>query len=496
MLSYLRKLVSGRSNLMSISPTTLRRRQTLLDLPLRLDLARGNQSLQVHASLRSAILEGRLMAGLRLPSSRDLARQFRVRRNVVVAAYEHLLSDGLVEARLGAGTYVAAKLPTRARPAKAASSPGDVGGPGPRGPFALGRTHAAPDLLRRLGIAVRRQISAGSGIDRGYGDPRGSEALRQQIAIHLAATRGIQCDPACIVILGSTQQALRLCAEALLRPRDAVWFEDPGYPASRRALEAAGVKLVPIPVDREGLDVPRALKQRPVARAVYITPSHQFPLGVTMSMARRIALLDWARTTGGWIFEDDYDSEFRYAGPPLTALAGVDGNDRVIYLGTFSKVMFSSLRLSFAVLPSSIITGVTKARLAYDRFPPSFVEAAVADLMSDGFLSAHARRMRARYRTARDVVAQTILDASQRTLQLQPPEQGMHMVAHLPDSATTEAANRIRHAANVESRLLSEMRLGKRKGDGFVIGFAGHDLAALEAAARRLGRAARERFNA
>jgi GntR family transcriptional regulator/MocR family aminotransferase len=480
---------------MSISPTTLRRRQTLLDLPLRLDPARGSQPLQVHASLRGAILEGRLTAGLRLPSSRELARQLRVRRNVVVAAYEHLLSDGLVEARTGAGTYVAAELPARARPVRSVSQPA-AEGPGPRGPFALGRTYAAPDLLRRLGIAVRRQISVGTGIDRGYGDPRGSEALRQQIAIHLAATRGIRCDPACIVILGSTQQALRLCSEALLKPGDAVWFEDPGYPFSRRALEAARVKIVPIPVDGQGLDVSRALKQRPTAKAVYITPSHQFPLGVTLSMPRRIALLDWARASQGWIFEDDYDSEFRYAGPPLTALAGIDGNDRVIYLGTFSKMTFSSLRLSFAVLPSRIVADVTKARLSYDRFPPSFVETAVADLMSDGFLSAHARRMRARYRAARDVVTQVIADASHGTLQIQSPEQGMHMVAHLPEYATAEAAISIRAAANVESRLLSEMRIAKRKGDGFVIGFAGHDIGTLEAAARRLGRAARDHFNA
>src|ERR1700761_9056376 len=175
---------------MSILPTTSRRRQALLDLPLRFDTARGNQSLQVHASLRSAILEGRLTAGLRLPSSRDLAKQFRVRRNVVVAAYEHLLSDGLVEARIGAGTYVAAKLPARAQPAKPVSS-ASAAGPGARGPFALGRTYAAPDLLQRLGIAVRRRISAGAGIDQGYGDPRGSEALRQQIADQLATTRGI-----------------------------------------------------------------------------------------------------------------------------------------------------------------------------------------------------------------------------------------------------------------------------------------------------------------
>ena len=480
---------------MSISPTTLRRRQTLLDLPLRLDPASGSRSLQVHASLRSAILEGRLTAGLRLPSSRELARQFRVRRNVVVAAYEHLLSDGLVEARTGSGTYVAAKLPPRARPLKSVSRP-SAAGPEARGPFALGRTYAAPDLLRRLGIAVRRQITTGTGIDRGYGDPRGSEALRHQIAIHLAATRGIQCDPACIVILGSTQQALRLCSEALLKPGDPVWFEDPCYPFSRRALEAARVKIVPIPVDSQGLDVPHALKHCPAAKAVYITPSHQFPLGVTMSMSRRIALLDWARVSQAWIFEDDYDSEFRYAGPPLTALAGIDGGERVIYLGTFSKMTFSSLRLSFAVLPSRIVADVTKARLAYDRFPPSFVETAVADLMSDGFLSAHARRMRSRYRAARDVVTQVLVEESHGILQVQSPEQGMHMVAHLPARTTAEAASSIRAAANVESRLLSEMRIAKRKGDGFVIGFAGHHIGALETAARRLGRAARTHFNA
>jgi GntR family transcriptional regulator/MocR family aminotransferase len=481
--------------LMPISATTLKRGQTLLNMPLPLNPAHGSQQLQVHASLRNAILEGSLAAGLRLPSSRELAKQLRVGRNVVVAAYEHLLSDGLAEARIGAGTYVAADLPTRAPPTKTVSLLA-TGGPGPRGPFALGRTYAAPDLLRRLGIAVRRRISVGAGIDHGYGDPRGSEALREQIAINLAATRGLRCDPACIVILGSTQQALRLCAEALLNPGDAVWFEDPGYPMSRRALEAAGVELMPIPADAQGMDVAVALKQRTRAKAAYITPSHQFPLGVTMSMARRVALLDWARSSQGWIFEDDYDSEFRYAGPPLTALAGIDRNDRVIYLGTFSKVMFSSLRLSYAVLPPQAVADVIKARLAYDRFPPSFIETAVADLMVDGFLSAHARRMRNRYRMARDIVVQTIADVSQGLLEPTSTEQGMHLVAHLPERTSTEIASRIRSAANVETRLISEMRMGKRKGDGFVLGFAGHDIRALEAATRRLGRATREHLGA
>jgi GntR family transcriptional regulator/MocR family aminotransferase len=455
-------------------------------MPLQLDRSQGNQSRQVHASLRAAILDGRLVAGLRLPSSRYLADQLGVRRNAIVGAYEHLLSDGLLEARIGAGTYVASRLPPRLDPTVAA--PFAVA-PYRRAAFALGQTYADPQLLRRLANAARRRISAGA--DLGYGDPRGSEALRQQIAVHLAASRGIRCDPSCILIVGGTQQGVRLCADALLRPGDLVWVEDPGYPATRATLSAAGMRVLPVPVDADGLDVAAGRRLEPRAKAVYVTPSHQFPTGVTMRMERRIALLAWARAARAWVFEDDYDSEFRYAGPPLTALAGIDGNDRVIYIGTFSKTLFAGLRVAYVVLPPAVVERVVLARAAHDRFPPCVMGEVIAELMASGALAAHVRRMRARYRLARDALASALAQSAGDALQVVVPSQGLHMIAYLPAGMARDAAARIREIAKIDAWLVSETRLVKSRRDGFVLGFAGHDIKDLTAAAHRLGLAAR-----
>jgi GntR family transcriptional regulator/MocR family aminotransferase len=481
-------MVGGRSTLEAITPTTLQRRRSALDVPLNLDRAHGNRSLQVHASLRAAILDGRLVAGLRLPSSRDLAAQLAVRRNAIVGAYEHLHSDGLIEARIGDGTYVAAHLPPR--PGRSAAAP-VAGTQAPGGIFALGHTHTEPQLLRRLASAVRRRITSATAADLGYGDPRGSEALRRQIAITVAASRGIRCDASCIFIVNGTQQGLRLCADALLRPGDLVWMEDPGYPATRTTLSAAGLRPVPVRVDEEGLDVAAGKRAEPRAKAVYVTPSHQFPTGVTMRMERRIALLAWARNSGAWVLEDDYDSEFRYAGPPLTALAGIDGGDRVIYIGTFSKTLFAGLRLAYLVMPPAAVQRVMQARAAHDRFPQSILGDAVADLMACGALATHIRRMRARYRLARDAVAQTLQRTAGGSLRVVVPGQGLHMLAYLRAGLPRDAASRIRAIARIDAWLVSETRMVRSRHDGFVLGFSGHDLSELTAAAHRLGLAAR-----
>lgn len=323
--------------------------------------------------------------------------------------------------------------------------------------------------------------------DLGYGDPRGSEALRRQIAIHVAASRGIRCDPSCIVIVNGMQQGIRLCADALLHAGDLVWVEDPGYPATRTTLTAAGMRLVPVPVDEQGLDVAAGRRLVPRAKAVYVTPSHQFPTGVTMRMERRIALLAWARNSGAWVLEDDYDSEFRYAGPPLTALAGIDGGDRVIYIGTFSKTLFAGLRLAYLVLPPAAATRVMKARAAHDRFPPSIMGDAVADLMASGALATHIRRMRARYRLARDAVSEALQRAAGESLRVVVPGQGLHMLAYLRAGLPRDAAARIRSIARIDAWLVSETRLVRSRHDGFVLGFSGHDIRELTAAAHRLG---------
>ncbi|KAA2213838.1 MocR-like pyridoxine biosynthesis transcription factor PdxR [Teichococcus oryzae] len=477
-------------------PTTSRRPPAaVLDIPLLLEDLPGSHAQRVHAGLRAAILGGRLAAGLRLPSSRALAAQLGVRRNAVVAAYEQLLSDGLAEARTGAGTFVAAHVPhgaLRGSSRGPAPAPAVTGAARPaHAPFALGCTHPDARLLQHFGRSLRRQLAEPDPGHFSYGDPRGDAALRQAIALHLAATRGLACDPACILVTSGTLHALRLCAEILLRPGDAVWMEDPGYPAARRTFEAAGARIVPVPVDAAGLDAARGRDRAPMARLAYVTPSHQFPTGVTMSMARRMALLEWARDAGAWVMEDDYDSEFRYAGPPLTALAGIDGQARVIYTGTFSKTLFAGLRTAYAVLPAELLPRAMAARAASDRFPPSLAGAAIAGLMSGGGFAAHLRRMRGRYRAARDLVAETLLRASAGLLRVPVPDQGLHLLALLPPGAPPGTDRAIRAAAGIEGWLLSETRIEPGGPEGFVLGYSGHSQTALKRAAERLGEATR-----
>jgi GntR family transcriptional regulator/MocR family aminotransferase len=429
---------------------------------------------------------------MKLPSSRSLAAQTGVGRNAIVAAYEHLLSDGLIEARQGAGTYVLSHLP--APPSTGPVPQFTVEQSKPRA-FALGYTHTDAALLSRLASNIRRHIAQANQEELSYGDPRGSVHLRTQIARYLAANRGVRCDPSCILVVSGTQHGIRLCADALLSPGDAVWIEDPGYYAARNTLRAAGMQLLPVPVDGEGIVVAAAQDRPQLAKAAYVTPSHQFPIGVTMSMARRIALLEWARSSEAWILEDDYDSEFRYAGPPLTALAGL-GSERVIYIGTFTKTLFAGLRLAYVVVPPTVLERVVVARAAYDRFPPRFMQEGVADLLFDGILAAHTKRMRARYREARDTVVQTLTKAAGGTLCVSAPTQGLHLLALLPTGLPIDAAIRIRRTANVEARLLSEMRIVTSEPDGFILGFSGHEIGELAKAAQRLGCAARDYIGA
>jgi GntR family transcriptional regulator / MocR family aminotransferase len=499
------KVVGARSNFEPNMPTTSKRQAVRhqvvqhkagprqgapLDLPLSLDRSAGNQALRVYGGLRGAILDGRLAAGLRLPSTRALAQQFGVKRNAVVIAYEHLQSDGLAEARTGSGTFVAT-LPAPARKTKPAlASPRSTKKPTTK-PFALGKTYADPQLLRRLTAATRRRIMKTDDAAFGYGDPRGDGTLRAEIARYLAASRGFICDPDCVLIVGGIQHGLRLCVEALLAAGDAVWMEDPGYPVACRTLTRAGLKVVPVPVDAEGIDVRAGEKRALAAKAAYVTPSHQFPTGVTMTMARRIALVEWARSAKAWLLEDDYDSEFRYGGPPLTALAGIGGGDRVIYLGTFSKTLGAGLRLAYMVLPPAALDAVIAVREGHDRFPPSFMAGAVADLMADGFLADHIRRMRRRYRAGRDAAVSALERAAGDALKIVSPQQGLHLLALLPNGLPADAAAAIRDEAGVETWLLSETRLKATGADGFILGFGGHDVDELAAAATALGRAAK-----
>lgn len=414
---------------------------------------------QVYAALSAAILDQRLPAGARLPATRSLAAQFGLSRTAVVAAYEQLLVEGYTTGRVGAGTYVASDLPGKprgrvAKPAKAVRR-ADHGSPRLAGrvdvtlqndsrPFNLGRTlidARTMDIWRRL---TARSLRTLSHTHLGYGDPRGSPELRSALATYLASHRAVRCDPQQVIVTSGTQHAIDLVVRVLLPAGSDAWIEDPGYPLTREALAAAGVTLHPVPVDTQGLDVAAGVRLAPRAHAAFVTPSHQFPTGVVLSMARRLALIAWAQRAGAWIVEDDYASEFRYGGHPLAALQGLDGNARTLYVGTLNKALFPGLRVGYLVVPEALLTRFVTARYLADRQPPGLQQEVLASFIGDGHLASHIRRVRTLYREQRDRLAGALRRQAGDFLTVEPPDQGMHLVAYLntglSDTAIAEAA--------------------------------------------------------
>lgn len=461
-----------------------------LHLEGQLSTYTGSQTARVYAALRDAILGGELASGTRLPPTRTLADWLSVARHAVVGAYESLQGDGLVVARVGAGSYVAPGLGTKpVAPSEHLVSPSEKAQPVKA--FALGVPMLDAAFQQRLAAAVRKHILSEDLATLGYGDPRGNARLREMIAHDLKQTRGVQCSPGQIVIAAGTQQILRLCAQALLQPGDVVWVEDPGYPAARRTLAAAGLQPHSAPVDDEGIAALATPKGLGAAKAIYVTPSHQFPMGRTMSLSRRLALLEWAHRNKAWILEDDYDSEFRYHGAPLTALAGLDRSERVIYIGTFSKSAYPALRLAYAVVPRSALEAVVAARSTFDRFVPPMLELAMADLMADGSMAQHLRRARGQCKRARDLLVRVLVQSSRGLLSVAAPDQGLHLLAWLPPDIGTDIAMRIRTASGLALVLLSETRQVHSTGDreAFLVGFAGFSLKDVEQAAGILGMA-------
>ena len=451
---------------------------------------------QVYLELRRAILGGTLPPGTRLPATRALAQRLGIARNTVVAAYEQLLAEGFIEGRVGAGSYVSSDLPqglerpatARARPAKTETVPFNLPNmvqPGAQ-PFNTGRTSwddATARIWRQLTL---RRLQSPDPDMLGYGDPRGSLGLREAIANYLGAARAVRCTPDQVIVTSGAQQAIDLVRKVVVAPGDPVWIEDPCYPALRAAMAAAGAKIVPVPVDAQGLIVSEGIAASPSARLAYVTPSSQYPMGVVLSMARRLELLAWARRAGAWIVEDDYDSEFRYAGRPLAALQGVDDAGRVIYIGTFSKVLFPGLRLGYAVLPPELLERVQSARLLSDWHPPVFQEGVVTDFLAEGHFAQHLRRMRQRYRLSRDALVDALRECCGRFLDVEVPDQGLKLLARLrPGWSDTEVAVAAERAG-VIARPVSPMFMAERSIQALMLGFSGHEPGALRHAARLL----------
>ena len=443
---------------------------------------------RLYQALCEMIVSGLVKPGEALPPSRTLARQTGFRRNAVVTAYERLIADGFADATVGSGTFVAARIPARAaeanRPKVVVETPR-------QGAFALGCTHIDERALQRFRAFVGRRMRAFGSEHLHYGDPRGSRELRAAIADHLLSARGLRCDPDQIMLTSGTLHALRIVLSGILKSNDQVWCEDPGYPAARNTIAHCGYRAVPVPVDEHGMRVARGRIAAPAARAAYVTPSHQFPLGMQMSMPRRLELLEWARQTGAFVIEDDYDSEFRYDGAPLMSLAGIDRLQRVIYLGTFAKTLFPGLRIGYCALPERLVAVVTAARAALDRFPGTLMEGAVADMLNSGAFAANLRRVRKIYREARDVLAQTLEVASDGALSVPVPSQGLHLVARFDPSVALSVPAQAKRAANAEGWLLADTYSRAPPLPGFVLGFSGHAVPQLVASAERLARESR-----
>jgi GntR family transcriptional regulator/MocR family aminotransferase len=390
--------------------------------PLPVDLAgicldpRRGLASQLYLALRERILDGRLRSGTRLPAGRELAEVLGVSRNTVGRAVDQLYAEGYVQARVGDGTYVA-PLTLHSEPAA-----GVANSPAPSA--ALQRVQAqqlrvppagAPRAFRvgvpafdlfpfdtwaRLQARFWRKPSPAR---LGYGDPAGDAQLRELVAAYLRNSRGLHCDPTQIVITCGAQQAISLCAQLLVDPGDRVAIENPGYRAAGHAFAAAGAELCGVAVDADGLDT-TALAQVQNCRLVYVTPSHQYPTGVTLSLPRRLELLEWAERNDGWIIEDDYDGEYRYSGTPLAPLAALDRQERVIYVGTFCKITFPALRLGYLLLPPALAPLFAQRRALDMRNSEIGTQVVMAEFIAAGHFQRHIRRMRVAARSRRDAL--------------------------------------------------------------------------------------------
>jgi GntR family transcriptional regulator / MocR family aminotransferase len=453
--------------------------------------------------LRHGILTGALPGGGRLPPSRSLAQELGVARQTVVLAYERLAAEGYVRGRTGSGTYVATDLPDQApapaappahaavalsaRGARLAEVPATATARDPTLGLLLAGGLPAPDLfpVKAWARCTSRVMKPLAGELSSYPPPQGLLVLREQIAAHLATTRGLVADAGCIVVTSGTQQALRTAADLLLDPGDPVWVEDPGYVTGRGALLAAGAAIVPVPSDAEGIDVGLGVQIAPNARLALVAPSHATPLGGALPIGRRLALLDWARRAHAWVLEDDCDSEFRWEGKPLPPLAILDKAGQVIYCGTFSKTLAPALRIGFAIVPAPLVPAFVRLRTLTDRGTDAFTQATLAEFMRQGLLAPHIRRMRTEYARRREA----LLDAMARIVRHATPlaaPGGLHMVARLPDDVDEAAAVRACRTRELAVAPLRAYYPGAPRMKGLVIGFAATPTAMANEVARRL----------
>jgi len=457
---------------------------------------------RVQRALRQLILDGALEVGRPLPASRALAQSLGVSRDTVESAYSQLDAEGFIERRVGSGSFVSQRAqrlpgsgqspPLQARSAARLSQRGGAmfAGGGVRDFLAPRAFAPGVPETRSFPLAtwerLQRQVLKEHGTRALlHSPPQGMEALRCAIADYINLERGARAAPERVLVLTSSQQALTLCAQVLLDAGERIFVEDPVYHGARKAFDAAGLECVPVPLDDDGLCVEQLLaaSQGPGAapRAVFLTPSHQFPSGTTLALDRRLAVIEWARQNDGWIIEDDYDSEFHYAGKPTSCVQGLDPHARTIYIGTFTKSMFPGLRIGYMLLPSALVAPMTVARTLLDGHSAPIPQLTLARFIDGGHFGAHVRSMRAVYAQRRDMLARLVREHLCDYLTPRVPAGGMQMpcvfIRDIPERAAVDAARR----AGIDLQGLSALHASGRQGAGFLMGFAAHAPHELEA---------------
>jgi GntR family transcriptional regulator / MocR family aminotransferase len=446
---------------------------------------------QIYEGYRNAILGGQLRAGQRLQSTRALASELRISRLPVVIAYEQLLHEGYIEGKIGAGTYVNQSIPEELTHVSRQRSQFESSEPlneftNLLGPFRVSLPaldYFPSKIWSRLVSHHARNFSIEN---MAYGEPAGYLPLRKTIAEYLRTARAVKCEPNQIIIVSGSQLALQICARGLLTSSDAVCVEEPGYPGARDALQASGSALIPIPVDEEGISVQKLISYRKKPRVVYVTPSHQYPLGTLMSASRRLELLDWAEQNRAWIIEDDYDSEYRYASRPLGSLQGIDSSSRVIYIGTFSKVLFPSIRIGYIVVPNELVKKFIQIRETLDIFSPTLYQLALTDFIEQGHFARHLRKMRSIYLHRQNALTRSLRKYFGDSIIAYNTDAGLHLCVFLPQNLDDQkiAQSAAKHGISIMP--LSSCYAGKKSQNGLVLGFACATESQIESATKIL----------
>lgn len=471
---------------------------------------------QLYDTIRRSILKGEFYSGTQLPPSRHLAKQLGVSRMTVINAYDQLLAEGYLESRAGAGTFVAEHLPEEfLNTPRIETQRSEAKSPPRKLKFSrygknifkesrsiLQRHQPTPVVPFQYGLAAIDEFPFGiwtkladKCYDRlprnafGYGDPAGFFPLREAIAAYLKSFRAVRCTPEQIIITNGAQHAFDLIGRIFIEPDAEIWVENPGYTGAKQVFQSFEAKLVPVEVDKNGFNLAAALKQSKKARLVYVTPSHQFPVGVTMSLSRRLQLLEWAGKAKSWIIEDDYDSEFRYEDRPLASLQGLDRDGRVFYIGTFSKTIFPALRLGCLVVPPDLVEVFTAIRALNDSHSSLIDQATLAAFINEGHFTRHLRRMRKLYQERQEILIREVRKHLAGQLEIRKSVSGMHLVGWLNEGILDRAVSEKAADFGVKAAAVSSFSLTECERGGLILGYTATDEKQIKKGVRQLAKA-------